>query len=176
MTLLAWFIGCSPAPEDIAKAVASSNPVMREDGARLAQSYPDPVVESALVAVLADPAVTVRLNAVESLAEIEATTAGAALIDRLQNDEDPRMRRAAADALGRLKEKGAVPALSAYIATFTPDDREQLAAVWALGNIGAEGLDAGPRQATLDTLVSLRETTHDKWIRYQATAALRTLK
>lgn len=174
--LLLLSLACSPAPEDIATAIASSNPVMREDGAKIAQSYADPVVEAALISVLADPSTSVRLNAVESLAEIEATTAGPALTERLTNDTDPRMRRAAADALGRLKDKSAVPALIAYMATFSSTDREQLVAVWALGNIGSEGLEAGPKQATLDALVGLRDTTTDKYLRYQTTAALRTLK
>lgn len=174
--LLLVSLACSPAPEDIAKAIASSNPVMREDGAKIAQGYADPVVEAALISVLADPSASVRLNAVESLAEIEATTAGPALIERLANDADPRMQRAAADALGRLKEESAVPSLLAYMGGFGPNDRGQLVAVWALGNIGSEGLDAGPKQATLDALVLLREATTDKYVRYQTTAALRTLK
>jgi HEAT repeat protein len=173
---LSLLLACSASPEDIAKAIASSNPVMREDAAKIAQNYPDPVVEAALISMLDDSAVLVRLNAVESLAEIEATTAGPALVARLEADEDPKMRRAAADALGRLKEKPAVPALIAYMGTFAVHDRDQLVAVWALGNIGAEGLEAGPKQATLDALVSLRDTTTDKYLRYQATAALRTLK
>lgn len=169
-------LACSPSAEDIAKTVASTNPVVREDGAKIAQGYPDPVVEKALIAALGDPARTVRLNAIESLAEIEATTAGAPLIDRLANDDDPLVRRAAADALGRLHEKGAVAALIVYLQGFGANDREQLAGVWALGAIGAEGLDPEPRQALLDALVTLRDTTTDKYIRYQTTAALRTLK
>lgn len=169
-------VGCSPSAEDIAKTIASTNPVVREDGAKIAQNFPDEVVEKALIAALGDPSRTVRLNAIESLAEIEATTAGAPLIDRLQNDDDPAVRRAAADALGRLKEKGAVGALVAYVKTFGPDDRAQLAGVWALGAIGAEGLDPEPRQALLDALVGLRDATGDKYVRYQTTAALRTLK
>jgi HEAT repeat protein len=174
--LLALLFACSPAPEDIAKAIASPNPVMREDGAKIAQSYADPVVEAALISVLADPALQVRLNAIESLAEIEATTAGPPLIDRLTNDTEPKVRRAAADALGRLKVVEAVPVLIAHMASYGPDDRDQLVAVWALGNIGSGGLEAGPRQATLDALVNLRTLTTDKYIRYQTTAALRTLK
>lgn len=174
--LLALLLACSPSADDIAKTIGSTNPVVREDGAKIAQNYPEEAVEKALIAALGDPAVTVRLNAIESLAEIEATTAGAPLIDRLQNDDDPRVRRAAADALGRLKEKGAVPALIAYLQTFGPDDRAQLAGVWALGSIGAEGLDPEPRQALLDALVALRGATTDKFVRYQTTAALRLLK
>ncbi len=173
--ILALLFACSPAPEEIATAIGSKNPVMREDGAKIAQNYPDEVVEKALIAVLGDPSLTVRLNAIESLAEIEATTAGAPLVDRLEHDEDPKVRRAAADALGRLKVKEAAPALVTYLAAIAPNDREQLCAVWALGNIGAEGLDPAGLTLVLDTLVALRDATTDKHIRYQASAALRTL-
>lgn len=176
MIPLLVLLGCSPSASEIATAIGSKNPVMREDGAKIAQNYADPVVEAALIAVIADPAVAVRLNAIESLAEIEATTAGPALIDRLQHDDDPKVRRAAADALGRLTVKEAVPALVAYVQGFNADDREQLAGVWALGNIGAQGLDPANKQAVLDCLVALRDTTKDKFVRYQTTAALRTLK
>ncbi len=169
-------LACSPSPEDIAKTIVSSNPVAREDGAKIAQNYPDEAVEKALISVLGEPSRTIRLNAIESLAEIEATTAGAPLIDRLANDDDPGVRRAAADALGRLKEKGAAPALIAYVQGFGPEDRQQLAGVWALGNIAAEGLDPEPRQAVLDALAALRATTTDRFVRYQTTAALRVLK
>ncbi len=174
--LVAALLGCSPSAEDIAKTITSTNPVVREDGAKIAQNYPEEAVEKALIAALGDPARTVRLNAIESLAEIEATTAGAPLVDRLQNDADPLVRRAAADALGRLKERGAALALVAYVQTFGPDDREQLAGIWALGSIGAEGLDPEPRQVVLDALVNLRDTTTDRHVRYQVTAALRTFK
>ncbi len=176
MIALFYLLACSPSAEDIAKTIASPNPVAREDGAKIAQNYADVAVEKALIAVLGDPSRTIRLNAIESLAEIEATTAGAPLIDRLANDDDPGVRRAAADALGRLKEKAAAPALVAYVQGFGPEDREQLAGIWALGKIGAEGLDPEPRQAVLDALAALRAATTDRFVRYQATAALRGLK
>ncbi len=170
-------VACGPSSEDIAKAIASENPVMREDGAKIAQNYADETVEKALVSVLADPDEKTRLNAIESLAEIEATTATDALVDRLNNDESARVRRAAADALGRLQAKQAAPALILYVQAFQPSDREMLAGVWALGNIGSEGgLDADVRTAVLSTLVTLRESSSDKFIRWQATSALRTLK
>lgn len=174
--ILALLFGCSPSSDDIATAISSKNPVMREDGAKIAQNYPDAVVEAALIVALQDPARTVRLNAIESLAEIESTTAGPALVSRLELDDDPLVRRAAADALGRLKFKDAAPSLVAYIATFAKEDRQQLCGVWALGSIGAEGLDEAGKTLTLDTLVRLRDTTPDKHIRYQTSAALRTLR
>ena len=174
--IFSLLLACSPSADDIAKAVHSENPVMREDGAKIAQNYSDEVVEKALVAVLADESVDVRLNAIESLAEIEATTANPTLVDRLNADEDARVRRAAADALGRLKAKEAVPALLLYVEGFGPNDREQLAGVWALGNIGGEGLEAEAKKGVLTTLSALRVGTSDPYVRYVTSAALRTLK
>lgn len=174
--LLFALMGCDPAPEDIAKAIGSENPVMREDGAKIAQNYDDEAVVAALVAVLSDPSEAVRLNAIESLAELEATTAAPALIERLKVDESAKVRRAAADALGRLAAEEAIPDLIAYVLAFGPNDHEQLAGIWALGNIGAEGLPADAKKAALATLVSRREATTDRYVRYQASAALRTLK
>lgn len=169
--------GCDPAPEDIAKAIASENPVMREDGAKIAQNYDDAVVVDALVASLADPSEKVRLNAIESLAELEADAAVPALITRLQEDTSAKVRRASADALGRLQAKEAVAPLIAYLLSFTSDDHAQLVAIWAIGNIGSEGgLPPEDRKAALATLVARREGTQDKFVRYVASAALRTLK
>ncbi len=176
MLALVLLLGCDPAPEDIAKAVGSENPVMREDGAKIAQNYDDPVVIQALVAVLSDPSEKVRLNAVESLAELEATAAVPALIDSLNGDPSPRVKRAAVDALGRLCAKEAVPDIIAYVEGFSPDDREQLGGVWALGWIGSKGLEPDLKRSTLSTLVARREKSSDKFIVYQANAALRTLR
>jgi hypothetical protein len=174
--ILVLLLACSPSAEDIAKAIGSENPVMREDGAKIAQNFADPVVEAALVTTLSDPSIDVRLNAIESLAEIEASTAGPALVERLNVDESSRVRRAAADALGRLKTKEAVPALILYVQGFGPNDHEQLAGVWALGNIGGEGLDGDAKTAVLATLSALRDATADPWVRYVTSSALRTLK
>lgn len=176
MFTLLLVLGCDPAPEDIAKAVGSENPVMREDGAKIAQNYDDPVVVQALVSILSDPSEKVRLTAIESLSELAATAAVPALIDSLNGDPSPKVKRAAADALGRLQAKEAVPDLIAYVEGFTPDDREQLAGMWALGWIGAQGLDPDLKKAALNTLVARREKSSDKFIVYQANAALRTLR
>jgi hypothetical protein len=175
--LLLLLAACSAGPDDIAKAIQSENPVMREDGAKIAQNYDDDVVVNALIAVLGDPSEQVRLNAIESLAELEATAAGPALIARLQTDESTKVRRAAADALGRLVFKDAMPALITYVASFGPDDHEQLAGIWAIGNIGNEGkMDPDTKKAALATLVHIRDSTKDIFVRYNTNAALRTLK
>lgn len=176
--LLAWVLAaCGPSPEDIAKAVSSDNPVMREDGAKIAQNYDDPAVIDALIKVLSDPSETVRLNAIESLAELEATKAVPALIDSLNGDPSPKVKRAACDALGRLKAREALPDIIAYVESFTANDRGQLVGIWAIGYIGAEGgLSADLKKQALDLLVARRDGSTDKFIVYQAKAALRTLK
>lgn len=168
--------GCSPAPADIAKAISSPNPVMREDGAKIAQNYADPLVWDALIKTLHDKSQKTKLNAIEALATTEATLSGPALIDVLKTDPDPLVQRAAADALGRLEVEAAAPALIEYLASFDPNDRKQLAGIWALGNLGAQGLPAEAKQVVLDTLVSKRESTTDRYVLYSANAALRTLK
>ncbi len=170
--------GCSAGPEEIAIAIQSENPVMREDGAKIAQNYDDEAVIGALIAVLSDPAPQVRLNAIESLAELEATAAVPALETRLREDESPAVRRVAADALGRLVAKDSVPSLIAYLATFGPNDPDQLAAIWAIGHIGDEGggMDPAVKKVALATLVKIRDTTENVYVRYNVNAALRTLK
>lgn len=176
MFALLLVVGCDPAPEDIAKTIGSENPVSREDGAKIAWNYDDPVVIEALIKVLSDPSEKVRLNAIESLAELEATAAVPALIDSLNGDPSPAVKRAACDALGRLEAKEAVPDIIAYVEAFSPDDREQLVGVWALGKIGAEGLGPDLKKAALSTLVARREKSSDKFIVFQANSALRTLR
>ncbi len=171
-TLLA---GCSPSAADIAKAVSSDNPVMREDGAKISQNYADPLVWQALIKTLKDDSQKTKLNAMESLAYTDASMAGPALIDVLQTDADPLVKSAAADALGRLEVKDAAPALLAFIKTFDANDRGQLAGIWAIGNIGAQGLPPDVKKTVLDTLVQKREATTDKYVLYNCNAALRTL-
>jgi len=175
MWLSLLLVACDPAPEDIAKTIASENPVSREDGAKIAQNYDDQVVIEALIKVLADPSEKVRLNAIESLATLDAQEAIPALTDSLNGDPSPAVKKAAADALGRLVAKDAVPDLIAYVEAFTPNDRTQLAGIWALGNIGAQGLPADAKASAMKTLVARREGTTDKYILYSANAALRTL-
>ncbi|MFN7145666.1 MAG: HEAT repeat domain-containing protein [Myxococcota bacterium] len=177
MMLLALLLACGAGPDEIAIAIKSENPVMREDGAKIAQNFDDEVVVEALVAVIADPSEQVRLNAIESLAELEAASAAPALVERLKADESPKVRRAAADALGRLLAKDAVPELITYVSGFPPDDRQMLAGVWAIGFIGNEGgLDPAVKKTALEMLVHLRDTTTDRYVRYNVNAALRTLK
>lgn len=188
--LILLLVGCGPTAEDIATAIGSDNPVMREDGAKISQNFDDPAVIEALLKIINDPSDKVRLNTIESLAELETPgmlpvlgdpselypKVKEALIDRLKNDPNPLVRRAAADALGRLLAKEAIPDLIAYLDTFESNDPDQLVAIWAIGFIGAEGLEAEAKKAALECLVRHRDGTTDKYIYYQATAALRFLK
>ena len=66
--------------------------------------------------------------------------------------QDPKVRRAAADAIGRLVVLDGAPALIAYLGEFDANDRDQLAGIWALGNLGAHGLQADVRKQVLDVL------------------------
>lgn len=176
LSLLPFLSGCSPSAEDIAKAIASENPVMREDGAKIAQNYDDDVVVDALIVVLADPSEKARLNAVESLSEIRNERACPVLLEHLAADASPLVRRAAADGIGRIICKEGAPALIAYAQEFSPDDRGQLVALWALGRLGYELLPEEPRKQTLDFLVSRREVATDRYVLYNVNAALRFLK
>jgi len=174
--MIFWLLACSPSAEDIAKAVTSENPVMREDGAKIAQNYDDEVVVDALITVLPDPSEKVRLNAIESLAEIQDQKCGDALIERLKSDPSPKVRLAAADALGRLLYKNAVPTLVSYAGEFAVDDRQQLGAIWAIGRIAYEGLDADVKKQAMSFLVERREKATDPYVLYNISVALRYMK
>ena len=176
MSLLLWMLACSPSAEDIAKAVTSENPVMREDGAKIAQNYDDDVVVKALVSVIADPSEKVRLNAIESLAEIQSADACPALVDRMKNDPSKAVQKAAADGLGRIICKDAIPDLIAYVDSFDANSRDQLAGVWAIGRIGFEGLKSDDKKAALHYLSQRREKASDKYVLYNLSVALRYLK
>jgi HEAT repeat protein len=176
MILLFALLACSPSAEDIATAIHSENPVMREDGAKIAQNYDDEVVVKALLDVIGDPSEKVRLNAIESLAELQAQDAGPALIERLQNDPSPAVQRAAADALGRIIYKDAVPALVAYAQAFPPDDRGQLVAIWAIGRIGYEGMQPDVRKVAMAFLVERRALARDRYVLHNIAASLRFMR
>lgn len=176
--MMSWLllVACSPSAEDIATAIRSDNPVMREDGAKIAQNYDDEVVVKALLDVIGDPSDKVRLNAIESLSELQAVDAGPALIERMQIDPNPAVQRAAADALGRILYPDAVPALVAYAQTFPPDDRGQLVAIWAIGRIGFEGLKPEDRKAAMAFLVERRSQARDRYVLYNIAASLRFMR
>ena len=115
-----------------------------------------------LVGALRDADVMVRLEAAQSLGQMEDTLAVAALSRALREDADPEVRKMAAWALGNIESSAAVPALSqALRSDRDPDVRRT--AVWALGQI--EDADALPALAE-----ALK--TNDVELRRQAVWAL----
>ena len=162
---LLLLFGCGPSDEDIAKNLSSPNPVVREDTAKIARNFGSDPVNAALLTALQDPSKTVRLNAVESLAELGVVGAAPPLAELLPVEAEPEVQAAIIDTLGRLKDPVAVPALVAWLDGHP--EQPPLNAVWALGNIGDS--------SALDVLSRLRESS-DVYVRYNATAALRLLR
>ena len=109
-------LACSPSSDDIVRNLASSNPAVRVDTAKISRNFGSDAVEKALIGALDDEIEQVRVNAIESLAELEAAQAVPALVDLLAAEEvPPRVLRAAVDTLGRLGDAAAVPTLIAYL-------------------------------------------------------------
>jgi HEAT repeat protein len=145
--------------------LSSQNPVVREDTAKIARNFGSDSVESALIEVLNDEEPRVRLNAVESLIELETVEAVPQLVVRLEVETVPFVQRAVVDALGRLKDPRAVPALITYLEART--DAPPLNAVWALGN-----LEDG---RALNVLSAMRASP-DQHVVWNVNQALRKLK
>lgn len=163
--LLLGLLGCSPTDEDIARNLSAPNVVVREDTAKIARNFGSDAVVTALLGALADPSPTVRRNAVDSLAELEAKQAAQPLAAMLATEADPLVQRQIVDALGRLKDPETVPALVSWLEAREADP--PLNAIWALGNIG----DA----RALDLLSRLRGSA-DPYVVYNCTLALRLLR
>ena len=162
MLLSLMLMACGKDPTMVLAGIESENPVVREDMVLIARGVSDPAVTSALIGALDDSSSTVRLRAVESLAELGATEATEALVARL-SDEDRAVRRAAADAIGRVGGESAVGPLLEYVerASVPP-----LNAIWALGNLGST--------AAIPLLALLRES-ENQYVAYNADTALRKL-
>jgi HEAT repeat protein/beta-lactamase regulating signal transducer with metallopeptidase domain len=96
----------------------------------------------ALLSVVKDSNVAVRLAAVEALGNLEDPRAVDALVQALRTDTDARVREAAAESLGEIDSNRAVPGLIAALGS------ERVSAVrakiaWALGEIDdARAVDA----------------------------------
>jgi len=156
---------CGPSSEDIARNLSSDNPAIREDTAKIAKNFGSDEVEAALAKALTDPATQVRLNAIDSLVELEARSAVPALMEVVQNDSSDVVKREAVDALGELKDPQAVPVLIAYIEE-RKAERPPLNAIWALGFL--EDVRALP------ILSELRDHP-DPYVAWNANQALRNL-
>ena len=142
--------------------------MMTQDTAKIARQVQSEAVIQGLVGSLHDPVETVRLNAIESLIELEAITAVPALMAALQTDESDVVKKELVNALGRLKDPQAVPVLIAHIeARLAANGRVPLNAVWALGFL-QDG-------RALDLLSRLRES-NDPYVVWNANQALRQLR
>jgi HEAT repeat protein/beta-lactamase regulating signal transducer with metallopeptidase domain len=93
-----------------------------------------PGAVGALIEILRDENVAVRVQAVKSLGALDDPRAIAALSRALKEDADARVRETAAWALGEIDDSRAVPALIDALKTErVPAVREKI--VWALGEI-----------------------------------------
>jgi len=165
MIALMFAIACGPSSDDIAGNLASSNPVVREDTAKIARNFGSVAVEKALIGVLGDDEAKVRYNAVESLVELESRAAVEQLMVRLDSESQPAVRRAVVDALGRLGDASAVPALIAHLEARV--EAPPLNVIWALG-----ALEDG---RALPILTRLR-SSQDPYVRWNVNQALRKLR
>jgi HEAT repeat protein len=165
MIWLLAMLACGPSSEDIATNLHSPNPVVREDTAKIARNFGSDAVETALIDVLGDKESKVRLNAVESLVELECGLAVAPLMGRLEPETDPRVRRAIVDALGRLGDVQAVPTLITHLQDQIEDP--QLNVIWALGTLADH--------RALDVLAGLRSSS-DPYVVWNVNQALRNLR
>jgi HEAT repeat protein len=167
MMIILAMLACGPSSSDISRNLSSPNPVVRVDTAKISRNFGSDEVVEVLIASLDDDIKQVRLNAIESLAELEAEDAVPALVALLEAEEVSAAElRAIVDALGRLGDVQAVPVLIAYL-----EAREAAApplnAIWALGNL--------EDHRALEVLSRLRESK-DPYVRWNATLALRNLR
>lgn len=165
LVLLSALLACGPGPETVAEQLASDNPAVREDTARRARNFDDPVVIEGLVKSLEDPSDNVRLNAIDSIIELDAQEAVPKLVELMTSDPSDLVRRDAIDALGRLGDPRAVPGLVALLES--DPTHPPLNAIWALGEMGD--------MTALPILTQLRDS-RDPYVAYNANQALRRLR
>ena len=149
----------SETESETASASASASVALVQgtavDSQGTARSQGNETAIPALVSVLSDEDVNVRLAAVEALGNLQDPRAVDALVQALRNDTDARVREAAAESLGEIDSPRAIPGLTAALGA------ERVAAVrakiaWALGEIDdPRALDA-LTAAVRDTSVEVR--------------------
>ncbi|HEY6081359.1 MAG TPA: HEAT repeat domain-containing protein, partial [Polyangiaceae bacterium] len=146
---------------------AAGDPDPHVRGAALALVRDPRRYQAELLAGLKHPELRVRESAVHALAVPEAAFAGAAVVERLEKDQWPLVRAAAADALARLPAGAALdkPLLGAL------DDDSALVrgrSIRALGERRAPGVADQVRERLVDA---------DEWpeVRAEAARALGTL-
>ncbi len=165
MIWLFALLACGPSSDDIATNLTSANPVVREDTAKIARNFGSDAVESALIKVLDDSESRVRSNAIESLVELECAAAVGPLMARLEAEKEPLVQRAIVDALGRLGDTQAVPALITHLKSRIDDP--PLNVIWALGAL--------EDHRALEVLAGLRKSS-DPYVVWNVNQALRNLR
>jgi hypothetical protein len=164
LTVSLW-TACGASPDEVARNLSSPNPVVKEDSAKIADNFDSPEVRAALVVALQDPSERTRLNAIESLVELEAKEGVPGLILVVQQDPSDRVKGKAIDALGRLKDPAAVPVILEYILAHDAA-KPPLNAIWALGFI--------EDNRALPVLAPLLDSP-DPYIAWNARQALRSI-
>jgi len=109
------FTGCDSAADDIARNLTSENPVVREDSAKVAKNFGTEAVIQGLIGALNDPSENVRINSLNSLAELSANQAVPDILQLLETETSATVQRQIVDALGRLQDERAVQALITFI-------------------------------------------------------------
>lgn len=153
-------------PDRIARLVS----VLREDSSARRNAALSTLIEigarapEALATALHHPSTEVRLHAAEVLGDLRHPASGEALIERLNDaNEFPNVRHAAAQALGKIGDRAATPALIA--AAEQGDFWVRYAAIEALGRLADEAA-VGPL---------LRLLKQDVWMRPATVQALGNL-
>ncbi len=165
MISLLWILACGPSSGDIAANLKSSNPMVRQDTAKIARNFGSDAVEAALIGALSDEEKQVRANAIDSLVELECVEAVSSLVTRLDLETDPYVQQLIVDALGRLGEASAVPALITHLEENIANP--PLNVIWALGALE----DA----RALGVLSTLRSSS-DAYVVWNVNQALRNLR
>lgn len=106
---------------------SSGDPGFRARAALALGQIGGPDAEAAITRALTDPAAPVRVQVADALRRITGARAVTPLQGLLTADEDPGVRRAAARALGYLREPEAVAALSAAASDANPSVRREIA-------------------------------------------------
>ncbi len=158
----AGLLGCSNDVETKVQNLASPNPMVRLETAKMAKRENDPRIAIALVPLLQDPSKEIRLTAASSLIYVGSTEQVPALTMALR-DPETEVRLAAVDALGRIQDERAVGPLLALLQT----EPEPYSVIWALGNIGSN--------QSLDALTPLLDH-EDRYTRYQTRVAMLNLR
>ncbi len=110
---------------------------VRKAAAEVLGRIDDPSATQALLAGVKDPDTRTREAVFDSLGAKKRRDAGAAVLLGVANETHPRVRAAAARAVGKLKVKGALEALVALLAVGSDQEAVRTGAIDGLKSLGA---------------------------------------